>query len=258
MRAVLLLVLRRYEETIEACEKAAKLGQKGTIEVSRGIALHSLGRTEEAFEWYQRAIEQDPYDAESQDRMGSILLMSGHFQKALDAYTRAIALDPSRKKLIKVRSMLVRIIENNQESQLAEAIGYTPHIMNDDTSNEAQDAKREVTARVDDLKLPTSDLNWPNEKYDNSPERGSRKHKNILTFLRRVWVPFIEENDVLVSRQILEQRDPLAWQALKNYLAHNELPSDIPILKAAEFKDRAAQRPVSAIKLHQKRMPDMH
>jgi hypothetical protein len=88
---------------------------------------------------------------------------------------------------------------------------------------------------------------WPSEKYDNSPERGSRKQQNILAFLRRVWKPFIEENNVLVTRQVLERQDPDAWRALKSYFrsSGNTLPPDIPILKSSEARDVIAERPTA-------------
>jgi hypothetical protein len=89
-------------------------------------------------------------------------------------------------------------------------------------------------------------LEWPSEKWKGSPEELSRKQHALITFLRRVWVPFIEENRVLVTREILKAHDTDAASALKGYLHRNKLPPDIRIFTTEQLQEHLSARPVSA------------
>ncbi len=92
---------------------------------------------------------------------------------------------------------------------------------------------------------PASALAWPSEKWKGSPEKLSRKRHQIVAFLRRVWVPFIEENKVIVTREILKEHDKEAAAAVKGYLHYNKLPPDIRIFTSDQLKEHLAKRPVA-------------
>ena len=92
---------------------------------------------------------------------------------------------------------------------------------------------------------PSSALAWPSEKWKGSPEELSGKRFQILAFLRRVWKPFIEDNKVLVTQEILKAHDTAAAKAVDNTLRYHPLPSDIPIITHDELRRHLRRRPVS-------------
>jgi hypothetical protein len=89
-------------------------------------------------------------------------------------------------------------------------------------------------------------LAWPTEKWETSPEKAFHKHHAIVAFLRRVWKPFIEENNVIVTRAVLQERDAAAAKAVEKYLQYNPLPKDIPIITSKQLREHLRSRPVSA------------
>jgi hypothetical protein len=64
--------------------------------------------------------------------------------------------------------------------------------------------------------------------------------------LRRVWVPFIDKNNVIVTREILKDKDEEAAAALKGYLHRNKLPPDIRIFTSEQLTQHLSRRPVTA------------
>src|SRR5689334_2659732 len=95
-------------------------------------------------------------------------------------------------------------------------------------------------------------LEWPTEKWKGSPEELSRKRYQIIAFLRRVWRPFINENDVIVTKTILRSKDFPAGKALDSYLHSHDMPSDIRIIDDQQLKEYLTQRPVKlvAVSMH--------
>lgn len=61
-----------------------------------GASAYASGNYESALEQYQKAIEKDPDDAESQSNLGQVLVRLGRVEEALPHYERAIALIPRR------------------------------------------------------------------------------------------------------------------------------------------------------------------
>jgi uncharacterized protein affecting Mg2+/Co2+ transport len=104
------------------------------------------------------------------------------------------------------------------------------------------DAAREATSSKSG-----GELTWPTEKWKGSPENLSRRRFQIVEFLRRVWKPFIEENKVIVTREILREKDTDAAEALDGYLRSRPFPKDIPILTSAELRHYLAERPVAVV-----------
>lgn len=90
-------------------------------------------------------------------------------------------------------------------------------------------------------------LEWPTAKWKGSAENMSRKRFQIVAFLRRVWKPFIEENHVIVTREILREKDSDAADALDGYLRARQFPKDIPILTSAELRTCLTSRPVAVV-----------
>lgn len=95
----------------------------------------------------------------------------------------------------------------------------------------------------------SAELAWPTEQWKGSPEELGRKQHALIAFLRRVWKPFIEDNKVLMTREILKEKDHHAAAALKGYLHRNKLPPDIPILTSDQLTEHLSDRPVSASSL---------
>jgi hypothetical protein len=64
---------------------------------------------------------------------------------------------------------------------------------------------------------------------------GGSKGENIIDFLRRVWMPWIEAG--VLTRPDLKRLDKGAYVGLGNWLRNNELPADIAIPKKSEVLD---------------------
>ena len=89
-------------------------------------------------------------------------------------------------------------------------------------------------------------LEWPSAKWKGSLEELSRKQGAIVEFLRRVWKPFIDEHNVLVTREILKDQDPAAANALRGYLQYKPFPGDIRIFTTEELREHLTRQPVTA------------
>jgi hypothetical protein len=104
------------------------------------------------------------------------------------------------------------------------------------TARETRDRAAAAPAPVEAAKPPSAAPEWPSEKWKGSPEELSRKQLAIFAFLRRVWVPFIEDTGALVTRQMIMERDDSAGLALKSALRSRALPDDIRIVPTRELK----------------------
>jgi hypothetical protein len=112
-------------------------------------------------------------------------------------------------------------------------------------------AERETTSRSATA-TPRPDasdgLSWPTEKWKGSDEELSRKRYQIVAFLRRVWKPFIDDNNVLVTREILKEKDYEAGRALEGVLRTkgiSDFPNDLRILTSEQLRDFLTAQPVS-------------
>jgi len=96
---------------------------------------------------------------------------------------------------------------------------------------------KHVPAMRDLPPLPKG-LNWPTERFEESPEAG--KWTGIVAYLERVWLPLIDRK--LIDRPTLTYVDPSAGKALENYLynggKHRSLPEKLDIPKKSEVHDR--------------------
>lgn len=138
---------------------------------------------------------------------------------------------------------------------LADALGYTsfeqakialergaPKTARDDNT-----AREQTAAPAPAAPPSTEALQWPTEKWKGSPEELSRKQHAIVAFLRRVWKPFIDGNNLLVTRAMLAEHDEEAAGAIKNYVRTNSLPSDIRIVRGRDVRKVAARRPLLTV-----------
>jgi tetratricopeptide (TPR) repeat protein len=88
--------LKRYEEALEAYEKAIELNPEDAADAwnGKGSALEALGRYEEALEAYEKAIELNPEDAaDAWYDKGDALFDLKRYDEALEAYEKAIELN---------------------------------------------------------------------------------------------------------------------------------------------------------------------
>jgi superkiller protein 3 len=60
-----------------------------------GVALKAKGQLEEAIEAYRKAIQLDPNYANAYSNLGSALYDKGQLEEAIEAYRKAIQLDPN-------------------------------------------------------------------------------------------------------------------------------------------------------------------
>lgn len=96
-RADLLAGLRRLEEAYECYEKALAIGpRENRIEKKAGSIALLLGRTERAVEHYSAAQSADPGDADAALLLGQAQFRAGDFDEARASLVRAGRLAPER------------------------------------------------------------------------------------------------------------------------------------------------------------------
>ena len=109
-----LFEMDRYAESIEESETAIALDPelpfRGEVHRFLGSAHAELGNFEEAAENFRRAIEFDPDDADSIDRLGLLFFEHGHFRDALDQYRAMERLRPDiAQTYVNIGSSLVKL-----------------------------------------------------------------------------------------------------------------------------------------------------
>jgi len=90
IKGAALVVLGRYEEALQAFDKAIELDpQYADAWNNKGVALYELGRYKEALQAYDKAIELDPYDADAWNDKGTVLGKLGRHYEAQVCYDKA-------------------------------------------------------------------------------------------------------------------------------------------------------------------------
>ncbi len=94
----------------------------------KGVALHQTGKNEEAVEWINRAIREDPNEAVFHRNLGCSLEELGQLEEAVDSYERVIGFEPNdagiRNNLGNVLLKLGRFVES--ESAFRRALEISP------------------------------------------------------------------------------------------------------------------------------------
>jgi len=89
----------RSEEALEAYEKAIEINPQNTDAwFNKGNTLGELGRFEEALEAYEKAIEINPQNTDAWNNKGNTLDDLGRSEEALEAYENAIEINPQYSK----------------------------------------------------------------------------------------------------------------------------------------------------------------
>ncbi|MBF0094291.1 MAG: tetratricopeptide repeat protein [Alphaproteobacteria bacterium] len=90
--------LGRVEDALNAYERALALEPAGesTCGILNGIGVmvRALGRTEEARQWFLRAIGVNPLDPDAHNNLGLTLRQQGAFAEALDCFRKSLELRP--------------------------------------------------------------------------------------------------------------------------------------------------------------------
>lgn len=94
----------------------------------------------------------------------------------------------------------------------------------------AEEGKQEASAVAELPPIPT-------EKYVGN-RGGHAGGENIVEFLRRVWMPWIEAGQL--NRPNLRKLDPKADEAITNWRRSRQWPSDLDIPSKAELTERRA------------------
>ena len=81
----------------------------------------------------------------------------------------------------------------------------------------------------------------PTEKYVGN-RGGSKDGENVIGFIRRVWLPWVQAGGVL-TRPVLKAHDFGAWQGLTNFLRTENLPDDLWMLDKKTAKAKLASDP---------------
>jgi len=103
-------MMDRYEEAIEACEKAIEVDSTfGNPYNDIGAYLIELNRWEEAISWLKKATEASRYEAPQFPYMnlGRVYEHLGDYEKAMAHYERAVEIDPFYRTAIWAKYELV-------------------------------------------------------------------------------------------------------------------------------------------------------
>ena len=90
--------MQQYEEALVSLERAAALESTASVAGSTyrfmGMALHELGRLEEAAQRYGRALQLNPGDTETLDRFALLRFGQQRYDEALDLYRTMAGVQP--------------------------------------------------------------------------------------------------------------------------------------------------------------------
>jgi tetratricopeptide (TPR) repeat protein len=87
--------LGRYNEAIEYYDKALEIDSKNAVVLNnKGLALGNLGRYNEAIECYDKALEIDPKYVNALNNKGFALGNLGRYNEAIECYDKALKIDP--------------------------------------------------------------------------------------------------------------------------------------------------------------------
>jgi len=98
--------LGKTEEAIEAFDRAIQLDQEmATAWTGKAEALRVLGRPREALVCCYRALSRDPHSLAAHNTRGLCYAALGEHDRALDDFDRAIALDPNQREVWQNRGL---------------------------------------------------------------------------------------------------------------------------------------------------------
>ena len=87
--------LGRHEEALDFFDKALALDPHNAVAwYNKGVCLGSLGRHEEAIHCYDKVLELDPRDAHTWTNKGNSLYSLGRYEDAVHCYNKALEFDP--------------------------------------------------------------------------------------------------------------------------------------------------------------------
>ncbi len=90
-----MLLRGRTQEAVDAFDRALELNPDNWEAMThRGLALERVGRLDDALAAHERAIELDPADPRAYLNYATTLQAAGRLERALAEYQRALALDP--------------------------------------------------------------------------------------------------------------------------------------------------------------------
>ena len=103
-------MLNRHEEAIEQCKLAIEIDPDyGNPYNDIGSYLIELGRSDEAVEWLEKAAQAPRYDSPQYPyiNMGKAFEQQGMYRSALQAYDRALMINPLDRPAISYKFALI-------------------------------------------------------------------------------------------------------------------------------------------------------
>jgi tetratricopeptide (TPR) repeat protein len=94
-KGLALHTLGKYQEAIECYDKYLKINPDDTDALNnKGLALNSLAKYQEAIECYDNALKINPDDTDALNNKGSALHTLGKYEEAIDHFDKALKIDP--------------------------------------------------------------------------------------------------------------------------------------------------------------------
>lgn len=117
-KGILFMEQGYYDEAVSALDNATKAdpGYVLAWKIRGFVLLEDLGRSKEAQEAFDRALELDSVDAQAWRGKGDALYMMGRYEDAIKAYDVAIRIDPESDRAYLGRGDAQKVLLRNEEA----------------------------------------------------------------------------------------------------------------------------------------------
>jgi len=208
---------RRYIENLQNL-RMQKKGLKIQEFYSKGLEAFFASRYEEAAEFFNRIIQQEPTNVNTLLRLGDIAFNEGDLKTAKDFYIKAKEIRPQS---IEILFPLEKVFEAEQKWQ--EALRYLDNILEIDEENpKALYRKREIHEINRNWEL-LLDTQYKILKSDIPQKEKDKEHKNLFGYKYELGRYYLEKGDTEKAKKILRSVIKREKDFIAAYLALAEL-----------------------------------
>ncbi|GAA5801005.1 hypothetical protein EDC94DRAFT_616764 [Helicostylum pulchrum] len=235
---------KKYEEALEACEKAAELGCSRAYQAYAmnlmGTFAFLKGNTAEALDYFNKAIEADPKYVQSYIKRSSIYMERGDVETTFKQFEDAVAINPSDPDIYYHRGQ-VNYISGNYD---AAAKDYTESIKLDDSFVYAHIQLGVVQYKLGSISSSMSTFNNTLKKFADSTDVHNY-YGELLVDQQKLP----EAIDMFGKAMTLDPKNPLPYinKAMLMYQVLGNTEEAIQLCKSALEVDPACDAAVASL-----------
>ncbi|GAA5814154.1 hypothetical protein MFLAVUS_007647 [Mucor flavus] len=235
---------KKYEEALEACEKAAELGCSRAYQAYAmnlmGTFAFLKGNTTEALDYFNKAIEADPKYVQSYIKRSSIYMERGDVETTFKQFEDAVAINPSDPDIYYHRGQ-VNYISGNYD---AAAKDYTESIKLDDSFVYAHIQLGVVQYKLGSISSSMSTFNNTLKKFADSTDVHNY-YGELLVDQQKLP----EAIDMFGKAMTLDAKNPLPYinKAMLMYQVLGNTEEAIQLCKSALEVDPACDAAVASL-----------